>query len=242
MDDAADGPRPVALILADFARMVADEHGVEDILLRLGEACAQVVDVDGVGVLLLVESGSREPLAVATSSSRLGAAVERLEAELGEGPCSEAVQEEQQIVVPDLAQAHDRYPEFVPRALEAGARAIHALPMAARGRVFGAVDLISAVPREYTPEQLGRVQLLADVAGSYVVNCRIRADATALAAQLQQALDSRIVIEQAKGVIVGRQGVPTDEAFVRLRSHARSTQTSIREVALQVLRGELDLP
>jgi transcriptional regulator with GAF, ATPase, and Fis domain len=235
--DEMDQTRPVAEVLADFAQILAEDHTAEDILARLGDACAALLPVDGVGVLLRQDDGG---LMMATSNSELGRVVERLEVELGEGPCTEAIERGERVVVPDLGAARDQYPRFAPRALEAGAVAIHALPMSVRTEVFGAVDLVAAQTGRYGERQLATAQLLADVAASYLANCQVLTERSNLAEQLQQALDSRVVIEQAKGMMAGRHGIGPEEAFERIRAHARAARAPVKRVASEVLRGELD--
>lgn len=233
MDPQSEG-RDVASVLAGFAQLLAREHGVQDVLDTLGELCAELLPVDGIGVLLLVEG----ELEVASASNEEAAAIERLEAELCEGPCSVAARTGIQVLAPDLDEHVERWPTFVPAARSAGIRSVHALPMSVRGAVVGALDIVAETPVALSQEQLDVAQLLADVAIAYIVNTQLRDERTQLAEQLQQALDSRVVIEQAKGSLAERHGEPVEAAFERLRRHARDHNTKLRVVAEQVLRGD----
>lgn len=223
--------------LADYAQVIADEHDVGDILDALGEHCTRLLPVHGVGVLLAEKDG----LAVATANTEAGAAVERAEVDLAEGPCVMAVRTGRQVLVPDLGEVRDEYPRFVPRALDAGIHAVHALPMTSRTEVVGALDIVATEPTTLSHAELATAQALADVTMAYLSNSRAREATTRLAAQLQHALDSRVLVEQAKGMLAERHREPPQAAFERLRGHARRSRTSVQAVAQQVLAGELDL-
>jgi GAF domain-containing protein len=230
--------RDIGLVLAEFAQLMADDRDPQVILERLGEYCTELLPVHGVGVLLRNPKGGLE---VATANTEKGAVVEKLEATLGEGPCSEALASGEQIAVPDLELAVDRYPRFAPQALEAGVRAIHGLPLTVRGEVVGSVDLIATDVLDLNAAELATAQVLADVAVSYLANTRAFVEKSALAQQLQHALDSRVVIEQAKGKLSERLGVTVSEAFELLRRHARNNGQKLHDVASAIVRGDLDL-
>lgn len=227
----------LAAALGDFAGLLSGRPTVSDILHRLADLCCEYVGVDGAGVLL---RGGEGRLRFATASDELGRAVEHLEEELGDGPCVYAFEHGVQVAVPDLATAHDRFPEFAPRAVALGIGGIHAAPMVLRGQRLGVLDLITTEPRKLDERELATAQLLSDVAISYVVNSRAFDDTAELADQLQRALDSRIVIEQAKGVLAERHGVDVATAFAGLRAYARSRSTRLHDVALAVVEGRLD--
>jgi hypothetical protein len=232
------GPRDTAAVLTEFSQIMVEQRSVSDILLRLGDYCTELLPVDGVGILLRNGDGQ---LGVATANTPEGRAVEQLEVELREGPCTESLRSGQQVVQGDLAAAEERYPRFVPRALEAGVRSMHALSMAVRLQPIGSVDVIAREPRELSAEELESAQMLADVAISYIVATRRLERSSALAGQLQHALDSRVVLEQAKGVLAERHGNGVSEALTLLRQHARSTQTQLHTAALDVVEGRVAL-
>jgi GAF domain-containing protein len=232
------GRRDLAAVLVEFAQLMAGEPTTEAVLDRLGAYCTELLSVDGVGVML---ADGADGLVVGTANSELGRVVEELEVELGEGPCTHAVATGQQIPVPDLRTAADRYPRFVPAALEAGVAAIHALPMAVGGEIVGSLDVVKREPGPLALEDLATAQLLADVGISYIANSRLLQERSELADQLQRALDSRVVLEQAKGVLSERHGIDLSEAFERIRAHARSRRRKVGEVSREVLSGELEL-
>jgi hypothetical protein len=229
----------VARTLTEFARTLADRGSVAEVFEALADYTTVLLGVDGVGVLLL-EEGS---LAVATASTELARGVEHLEAKLAEGPCTDSIRSAAHVLVPDLREALDRYPSFAPQALELGAVGIHGLPLGGRSNLpIGSIDIITTEPLVLTEVGLRTADMLAEVAVSYLVTIRAHEDANQLATQLQTALDSRIVIEQAKGVLAGRHTVTLDDAFERIRGYARQRGIAIRQVAEQIRQGELDLP
>jgi GAF domain-containing protein len=233
MDDVVETDS--AAVLVEFARSLRGCTSVEGVLARLGDACLELLPVSGVGVLL-AEDGD---LTVATANSPEGEAVEQIEAETGQGPCIQALRSGAVVVETDLRDAVDRYPAFVPRALEAGVRSIHALPLSGRGELVGAVDIVHREPLDLPAGDVAAAQMLADVAVSYIFAVRLHEESSRLASQLQRALDTRVVIEQAKGVLAERHGEPLPAAFERLRRHARSTNATVREVAAEVVAGTL---
>jgi GAF domain-containing protein len=232
----AEPNRALAEVLAEFARMMAEEQSVQSVLERASDYCLSLLPVDGVGVLLLADDGG---LTVATANSKAGQIVEELEAELGEGPCSKSMRTGRQVPVPDLAAAQDEFPQFAPRALQAGVRSIHAIPMTVKTEQVGSLNVIAMRPLALSVEDLATAQLLTDVAISYIANSRLLGEQTLLAEQLQRALDSRVLLEQAKGTLAERHGISPEEAFERLRAHARREREKVQDIARRVLTGEL---
>lgn len=230
--------RDVGLVLAEFSQVMIEDHTTQAVLERLGNYCTELLPVHGVGVLLRSPDGGID---VATANTEAGALVERLESELHEGPCTDALATGEQVLTPDLAAAADRFPNFVPRALDAGVRSIHALPLTVRAETIGSVDLVALEVLELSAAHLSTAQMLADVTVAYLAYSRVIAERTTVAEQLQQALDSRILIEQAKGVISERRGVTVNEAFDAIRRYARNNQAKLRDVCAAVMRGDLDI-
>ena len=230
--------RDIGTVLADFARAMADQAGPREILQRMGDSCTDLLPVYGVGVLIRSASGGME---VATANTPEGQAAEDLEVELLEGPCTDCLASGEQLAVPDLEAVADRYPRFVPRALDVGIRAIHAIPLIVRTEQIGSMDVIALEKVDLSANDLATAQLIADVTMSYLANSRAFEEKSKLAEQLQYALDSRVVIEQAKGKLSERRGVTVSAAFEDLRRYARSNQLKLHDVASAVVRGDLDL-
>lgn len=221
--------------LAEFAGLLTGEHQAEDLLARLTDYCTDLLPLHGAGVLLRDEN---DDLTFATANTEVGHQVEQLEVDLREGPCTEALRRGERVLVPDLRQVRDRYPRFVPAALDLGVHSVSGVPMSVRGGAVGVLDLISLEPLELQPAEATTAQLLADVAISYVENSRMLESRSQLSQQLQHALNRRVVIEQAKGLLSERHGVSLEEAFELLRTEARSRQQSVRRLAELVLSGQ----
>lgn len=230
--------RDIGVVLAEFATLMVEDNSMQAVLERLGSYCTELLPVHGVGVLLRSPNGGME---VATANTEAGMIVERLEVELQEGPCTDALESGEQVLVPDLAQTRDRYPTFAPKAMEAGVRSVHGLPLTIRSETIGSMDLIGLEPFDLSAAHLATAQILGDVTVSYLANGRVLAEKTQLAEQLQQALDSRVLIEQAKGIIAERRKVPVNDAFEFVRRYARSNQRKLRDVAAAIIRGDLDI-
>lgn len=227
----------MADVLVSFARRLADDQSANAVLQALGDFCTEVIGFDCIGVLLL-EDGD---LVVATTNSPLGEQAEALEVEFEEGPCASCVRHGLHVAEPDIAAAIERYPRFAPRAMEVGIAAVHAVPLSSRSDVLGALNIVNGTPRDLTAEELSLAEMLCDVAVSYLISIKAHEQANATASQLQHALDSRILIEQAKGRLVERHRISFDEAFERLRSHARGVNHELREVARRVRDGDIDV-
>lgn len=226
-----------AAILVEFARQLGGCSSVEAVLQHLGDSCLRLLPVSGVGVLL-AEDGD---LTVATTNSELGEVAERAEVECGEGPCVEALRSGAFVAVPDLEASQDRYPAFASQALPAGIRSVHGVPLSGRGELVGVLNIVHDEPLDLEAGDVATAQMLADVAVSYILSVRMNEESSKLASQLQRALDTRVVIEQAKGMLAERHGEALTQAFERLRRHARSNNVTVRDVAAAVVTAELRL-
>jgi transcriptional regulator with GAF, ATPase, and Fis domain len=218
--------------LRDFARAVAEHQEPAAILQQLCEHCITLLGVDGAGVLL--EDGDGD-LRYVTSTNDLALGLEQLQIDLQQGPCMTCYAEMSQVHIADVATAGDRWPRFAPAAAELGIGSIYAFPLSHRMRAIGTLNLLRVAPADLDTTAAGAAQLLADVASSYVVNSLAFAKTSELAQHLQRALDSRVVIEQAKGKLAGQLGIGVEEAFALFRGHARNTGRNLRDVARDVL-------
>ena len=140
-----------------------------------------------------------------------------------------------------LSEANTRWPAFTPVAVEAGFGATHALPLRLRGTVIGALNLFSAETSPLSDDDVAVGQAMADVATIGLLHQRSLHEQTVLSEQLQSALESRVLIEQAKGVLAARAGLSVAEAFTRMRAHARRTSTSLTSIAQAVIEGTIDV-
>lgn len=223
-------------ILSDLPLALLEDFELEEIMSRLGDEIAEVLDVAGAGVMLEDEHGA---LRFVAGSDPVLRALERLQVEYDEGPCLLAYRTGEIVHSDDLAQ-DDRFARFAEAACGSGMGSVHSYPLLYRGEVIGALNLYDTEPRPLPDgaDQIG--QTLAGVATSYLMNARDITRFRTENAQLTKALDRRITVEQAKGYLraVGRIDAAT--AWEVLRRHARSNQTKAEEVARQLLDGELE--
>ena len=229
--------RSLIRTLSDYARTIVGPYEVIDVLYRLTDQAVDVLGVDSAGVSL-DDDGD---LGADTASSGSAAAIEEMQAEVAEGPCYDAHRLGRQVTTADLTK-EDRWAEYTPRALEVHCVAAAGIPMWAGDTVIGALNLYRTSPWQWQAEELEIAQVLANMAAGYVVNARTLSASNRLAEQLQRALDSRVVIEQAKGILAGRSGATPQEAFEVMRSYARRHGRKLREVAQEIVEERTILP
>lgn len=209
---------------------------VLDLADRLVLAATELIGADAAGLMLDDQRGRLRVLLASSEETHL---LELLELQTSEGPCLESIRTGQAVAVPSLAEREDEWPQFVAMAREQGITGAYAFPMTLRDTVIGAMNLFCVADRVLSPEeqQLGRVLTSLTTIG--IINHRTLREREVLAEQLQGALNSRVVIEQAKGVIAERATVGIGEAFEMLRAAARSTRRPLVDVAREVASGEL---
>ena len=227
----------LAEALVVLADTLVEGYDLLDFLYLLCDQCTAVLEVDAAGVLLTGEDGVLELCAASSEDMRL---LELFELQQREGPCQDAYRGAEQVVVTDLASMQDRWPRFVPRALEVGFHAVYAFPLRLRGDRIGALNTFSRSGGRLEDEDLRAGQAMADVATIGIIQERAVREAGDRAHHLQRALDRRLVIEQAKGMLAQRLGVEVGEAFEILRRHARSENRTVRSVAQAVVDGRIE--
>ncbi|MFF0344181.1 ANTAR domain-containing protein [Kribbella sp. NPDC004875] len=218
------------------ARFVADPD-LNSTLDWLTEHCAEVPDTRASALLLADGHGA---LDVAAASSDLARWLPELESQSHEGPARDSYTTCHRIDGLDLSEADTRWPRYAACARRAGIRSVHAFPLALPGRTIGALTMYFGAPGGLPEDDLEQGQALASTAALGVASCQATQD-KARADQLQGALDSRVLIEQAKGLLAERLGITPGEAFGVLRRHARNHQVRLDEVCAAVLDGSLSL-
>jgi GAF domain-containing protein len=219
-------------VLKRFANTLAHRFDVADVLYELTEHAVEVLAGTSAGVSLADGDGV---LKFVTGSTAGAAELERVQQESQQGPCHEAFATATPVVVNNISET-DRWPLYRSKAHEVGLMAVVGIPMATGDRHLGAIDIYQDEPRNWTSEDITAARVLADMATSYVVHASELAQAQRINEQLQQALTSRVVIEQAKGLIAGERSVSVDEAFELLRKHARRNGASLSSIADAVVR------
>jgi len=224
----------VAAAFVELADTLVDDFDVVDFLHLVTVRCAQVLDVVAAGVMLTDQQGALRVVAASTEATRL---LELLQLQTNEGPCPECFRTGKPIAVPDLAAAANRWPRFVTEARQLGFAAVHALPMRLRNDVIGTLNLFDTRPIVLGPDTVRLAQGLADVATIGILHARAIRHSETLAEQLQTALNSRIVIEQAKGVIAERRRMDMDQAFNLLRRATRAKNRKLSDLARAIVEG-----
>jgi GAF domain-containing protein len=226
----------LARTLVELADNLVEDFDVVELLTVLTDRCVEVLDVSAAGVMLVSPGGD---LRVMASSSEAMRVLELFELQAEEGPCPDCYRTGGPIVNTKLEAVAGRWPQFAPRALEAGFRSAHALPMHLRGLTLGALNLFRADEGGLTESDVVAAQAFADVATIAILQYRAAADAKLLNQQLHDAFNTRIVIEQAKGVVAERAGLGMEEAFSRLRSYARNHNLRLVDLSQRVVDGTL---
>jgi GAF domain-containing protein len=223
--------------LVELADSLVDNFDVIDVLTLLSDRCVEAVDVDAAGVMLNSPSGELQYVASSSDSMRI---LELFQIQTDEGPCVDCLRDGQKIVNRELVNPDERWPRFTPRALELGFQSVHCLPMRLRGQTIGALNLFRKELGLLDADDVVVAQGLADVATIAILQHQSALDATTLNGQLTRALNSRIIIEQAKGMVSESTRCNMDVAFGRLRAHARNHNLGLTSVATSVVNGWLD--
>jgi GAF domain-containing protein len=222
--------------LAELADTLVDDFDVVELLTLLTDRWVEVLDVSAAG-LMLVSPG--RDLRVMASSSDAMRVLELFELQSEEGPCPDCYRTGGPIVNQKLAADDGRWPRFAPKALEAGFRSVYALPMHLRELTIGALNLFRADEGALPEADMLAAQAFADVATIAILQHRAGAEAKVVNQQLHDALNTRIIIEQAKGVVSERAGLDMEQSFSRLRNHACNHNLRLVDVAQGVIDGTL---
>lgn len=239
--DAAARERLLAETFVDLADTLVDDFDIIDFLHMLAERCVRLLDVTAAGLMLADHEGQLRITASSTERARL---LELLEVQSDEGPCLDCFAEGAAVVEGALGEPgrHSRWPRFAAEARAAGFQSVVALPLRWRDETIGALNLFSMDPKPLRPAEHLLAQALADAATIGLLQERGVRQREVVAQQLQTALNSRVIIEQATGVLAERNNVDVESAFRLLRSAARARQERLSEFARRVVLGEAGAP
>ena len=221
----------------ELADTLVNHFDVTDLLHTLAVRCVELFGVDAAGLMLADEHGILRVLGSSSEQTRM---LELFEIQRQEGPCSECYRTGRLVVEEDL-EGTERWPLFRQEALNAGYRSAMAIPMSLRDDVIGALNLFRSTPGRLDEADEAAARALADVATIALIQERALREARMLAEQLQVALNSRVLIEQAKGVVAGLANIDMDTAFRLLRGHARAENLLLLEVARDLIEGRVTL-
>jgi len=221
-----------------LADSLAGGFDIIDLLTVLVDRCVELLHAAAAGIVLADAEGALHVMAASSEGARL---LELFEIQADEGPCLEAYATGSIVSDGDLLVAQLRWPHFAPEATSRGFLAVSAIPLRLRSHVIGALNLFHAEPGLLPQADVRLAQAMADVASVAIVQDQAIRAAEVRSDQLQHALDSRVAIEQAKGMVSERAQVGMEEAFERLRSYARSHNRRLTAVAAEIVRGSLPI-
>jgi GAF domain-containing protein len=229
-------PKQAVLVrtLVELASSLIADFDVVDLLTLLSDRCVEALDVTAAGVMIGTPAGR---LQVVASSSDAMRDLELFQLQSDQGPCVDSYRSGEPVINQDLNANVGRWPRFTPHALAAGFRSTHSLPMRLRGNTIGALNMFRADHGTLGPEDVLAAQALADVASIAIVQNQATANAQKLNEQLNHALNSRVVIEQAKGKVSEAAHLDMDRAFQRLRNHARNHNIRLTALAQDIATG-----
>jgi GAF domain-containing protein len=228
----------LADVFVEMADTLVDDFDVIDFLHVMTERCVQLLGVSAAGLLL---TDGQDTLQVVAASSERTRLLELFQLQADQGPCVECFRTGQPVSVADLPAAR-RWPRFTAAAAEVGFAAVHAVPMRLRTEVIGALNFFDTKPGAVDADKLRIGQALADVATIGLLQQRAIHRRDVLTEQLQTALNSRVLIEQAKGVLAERLHVDMADAFTVLRNGARSHNRRLSELAQAIVDGTEQIP
>ena len=221
----------------ELADTMVDDFDAIEFLHRLAERCVELLDCAEVGVLLADAAGR---LLVMASSSERSEALELLQSQNEEGPCFECYHRGRPVFSHDLSADQGRWPMFSPAAISRGFKSVQTVPMRVRGETIGALNLFRADVGAIAERDVSLAQGMADIAAVALLQERTLRESHGVVEQLQGALTSRVVIEQAKGVFAENAQISVDAAFVLMRDYARAHNRRLGDIAAGVIDGQID--
>jgi transcriptional regulator with GAF, ATPase, and Fis domain len=238
IEEAADGsagPDHAARLAETFVELadtLVDDFDLIEFLYTLVHRCVELVDVSAVGLMIGDGRGRLQVMASSTEETRL---LELFQLQNGEGPCLQCFRTGRPVEEPDLTLATPRWPMFAPEAVRAGFRTVHALPMRLRTRTIGALNLFHVRPDALAEADIRIAQALVDIATIGLIQVDMGRRQDVLVDQLEAALELRIAIEQAKGIVAQIRGIPPTEAFVLMRAYATEHHHRLTELVHAVI-------
>src|SRR6201996_9621775 len=233
---AATVDERLAQAFVELADTLVAGYDLMEFLQTLTDRCVGLLEVDAAGLLLADTRGALRLIAASTEQARV---VELFQIQNDEGPCLDCYRTGQAVIVSDIRSdwAAVRWPQFAAATRELGYAGVHAIPMRLRDQVIGTLNLFKVAPDGLDPAVVLAATALVDVATIGILQERAVRQQEVVAGQLQRALNSRVIIEQAKGVLAERLGVTPDDAFFILRRYARDHNRPLTQLAGDVIHG-----
>lgn len=222
----------VANLFVDVADSLVDDFDLIEFLHSLSRHATTMSGAAAAGVLLSGLDGQLHYIGASSEDARL---LELFQIQNAEGPCLDSFRSGEVVLVPDLAGSADRWPSFSQRAVNLGMSSVYAFPMRLRDRVIGGLNIFQNVRSDFDAGEIRVLQALADLATISLIQEQAISRAEILTEQLQVALTSRTVVEQAKGAVARTFEISVDEAFEMLRAHARHSRRRLTDVAHEIV-------
>jgi GAF domain-containing protein len=237
---AANVEQRLAETFVELADTLVAGYDLMEFLHTLTERCVELLEVDAAGLLL---ADSRDVLRLVAASTEQARVVELFQIQNDEGPCLDCYRSGQVVIISDIRAGHAaaRWPRFAAAAQEMGFAGVHAIPMRLRDQVIGTLNLFRSAPNGLDPAVARVARALVDVATIGILQERAVRQQEVVAGQLQVALNSRVMIEQAKGILAERLQMTPDEAFMQLRNYSRNHNYALTLLAGDVIRGTAPL-
>lgn len=227
-----DSYEQLANAFVGLADTLVAEYDVIELAQQLIDSSMTLLPIAAAGILIRDSHGDLQVIASSSEQTRL---LELLQVEVDVGPCLLAYRSGNQVLIDDLSVDPQRWPAFAERAADYNFRSVSALPLRLRDERLGALNLFRTETGAFSSTHIAIGQALADVATIGILNQQTLVHSELINQQLQSALNTRVIIEQAKGVLAERGNVDMDQAFVLLRSHARRTHQRLADVARTVV-------
>jgi transcriptional regulator with GAF, ATPase, and Fis domain len=233
---STDREQVLTRAFVSIANSMADGVDVVELLSGLARDCAQLLDIASAGLLLADPHGGLHVLAASSEPTR---ELEIFQVQREQGPCVECYRTGQPVNVDDLTREASRWPDFVAAALAAGFASVHTVPMRLRDTVLGALGLFGTSTGLLGADDLALAQALAHVASIAIVVDKAASDQVTINHQLQTALDSRVIIEQAKGILAQFGGLDMEQSFNVLRRYARDHNQRLSSLARHLVARDM---
>jgi GAF domain-containing protein len=237
MDMSETRERRLTSAFVTLADTMVIGYDVAELLQTLVDTCSELFNASAAGLLLADGEGTLSVIASTTEDDEL---VNLMQPPSGIGPIVDCYHSGVAVAVPDFLSL-DQWPAFVADATAHGFRSAHVVPLRLRGQIIGALALFKADIGGLATQDASVVQGLADIATIGILHERAIRESSIAQAQLQRALDSRVIIEQAKGVIAQTRAVDMDDAFRALRDYARNRGLNLRDVAELVVKRSITI-
>lgn len=221
--------------IREFTQAIVNPFDLDDLLDRLVRHATDVLDAAGAGIMLQDRHGR---LDFASASSGTITEAERHQDHVGSGACHEAFCSNRTIVVADLELA-GRWPTYTPKVLALGLRAVIGVPLNAQGETIGVLNVYRSTPTPWTEDDVEACEILAAMGAGYVLHANQLVASQRLTDQLHEALDSRMVIERAKGILMAKHDIDADTAFEELRRASMDSNRKLRDVARETVQQQV---